>query len=556
MGLLTVLTLLPAVAALVVSLMPASQVRAIQSFGMGAALGTFGVACGVLGRFHSGDAGYQLVVHQSWISQFGISFSLGVDGISLFLALLTALLVPIALAGAGTRREPKAFVAWILLLETGCLGSFLALDLLLFFLFFELTLVPVYFLIGGWGHERRGYAAIKFFVYTFLGSAFLFVGILAVVFIHQGQTGVTTFDVRALASTQLSSTAGILCFLAFTAAFAVKAPIFPFHTWSPDAYSESPAAGAVLLAGVMAKLGTYGIVRFDLELFPNAVVTLAPLLLTLGVIGILYGGIVAAVQRDLKRLVAYSSLAHIGFIVVGAFALTGEALSGAVLQMVNHGLYTAALFLLIAMIYRRMGTFQVPALRGLQHKAPVLAGIFTVVMLASIGLPGLNGFVGEFLILAGTFLTHRWWAVVATTGVVIAAVYLLWAYQQVFHGPKEAGERSARMTELTWREGLVMAPLVLLIVFLGIYPRPLLDRITPSVDQLVAHVTQVSHHPVPQFGSSVTIGTGGSGGTGGAGGRGGTGGGTGGTGGVGGAGGSASGGSAVGGSAAGGGGGR
>jgi NADH-quinone oxidoreductase subunit M len=515
MGLLAIVTLLPAVAALVIALMPASQARAIQSFGLGAAGGTLGVAIAVLSKFHAGTAGYQMVVHQTWISQFGISFTLGVDGISLFLVLMTALLVPIALAGAGTRRDPKGFVAWILLLETGCLGSFLSLDLLLFFVFFELTLVPVYFLIGGWGHERRAYAAIKFFVYTFLGSAFLFVGILAVVFIHQSQTGVTTFDVRALASTHLSSTAGILCFLAFTAAFAVKAPIFPFHTWSPDAYSESPAAGAVMLAGVMAKLGTYGIVRFDLELFPHAVVTLAPLLLTLGVIGIIYGGIVAAVQRDLKRLVAYSSLAHLGFIVVGAFALTGEALSGAVLQMVNHGLYTAALFLLIAMIYRRMGTFQIPALRGLQHKAPVMAGVFTLVMLASIGLPGLNGFVGEFLILAGTFLTHRWWAVVATTGVVIAAIYLLWAYQQVFHGPKDAGERSAKMTELTWREGLVMAPLVLLIVLIGIYPKPLLDRITPSVDQLVAHVTQVSHHPTPPLGTPLTISSGPAGTTGG-----------------------------------------
>jgi NADH-quinone oxidoreductase subunit M len=505
---LTLLVLLPAAAAAVIAVIPArAGARAFQSLGVGASLGTLGVSIAVLGHFHTGDAGYQLVVQRPWISQFGISFSLGVDGISLFLVMLTALLVPIALVGAGTRRDTKAFVAWILILETGCLGSFLSLDLLLFFLFFELTLVPVYFLIGGWGHERRAYAAIKFFIYTFLGSAFLLVGILAVVFIHQGQTahGIITFDIRQLASTNFSGTAGVLCFLAFTAAFAVKAPIFPFHTWSPDAYSESPAAGAVMLAGVMAKLGTYGIVRFDLELFPHAVVTLAPLLLTLGVIGIIYGGVVAAVQRDLKRLVAYSSLAHIGFIVVGAFALTGEALSGAVLQMVNHGLYTAALFLLVAMIYRRAGSFQIPDLRGLQHKAPVMAGIFTLVMLASIGLPGLNGFVGEFLILAGTFLTHRWWAVVATTGVVIAAIYLLWAYQQVFHGRTD--ERSEHIKDISWREGLVMAPLVILIVFLGVYPRPVLDRITPSVDQLISHVTQVSNHPAPPLGQAVSVGT-------------------------------------------------
>ena len=269
---------------------------------------------------------------------------------------MTAVLFPIAIAGSASQGGDKSFVAWMLLLEAGCLGSFLSIDVLLFFLFFELTLVPVYFLIVGWGHERRGYAATKFFLYTLAASAFLLVGILALVAIHANQTGVTTFDVRSLADTHLSGTAGVLLFLAFTAAFAVKAPIFPFHTWSPDAYRESPAAGAVVLAGVMAKLGTYGIVRFDLELFPKAVVTLAPLLLTLGVIGIIYGGVVAAVQRDLKRLVAYSSLAHLGFIVVGAFALTGPALSGAVLQMVNHGIYTAALFLLIAMIYRRLGS--------------------------------------------------------------------------------------------------------------------------------------------------------------------------------------------------------
>lgn len=501
--LLTLLVLLPIAAAIGIALLPRPQVRVVQWTGIAAAVATFGVALAVLAEFASGAPGFQLVVHQAWISQFGISFSLGVDGISLFLMILTTLLVPLALAGAGTRRDPKAFTAWILILEAGCLGSFLATDLLLFFVFFELTLVPVYFLIGGWGHERRAYAAIKFFVYTFLGSAFLLVGILAVVFIHQSQTGVTTFDVSILATTSFSSTAGVLCFLAFTAAFAVKAPIFPFHTWSPDAYAESPAAGAVMLAGVMAKLGTYGIVRFDLELFPKAVVTLAPLLLTLGVIGIIYGGVVAAVQRDLKRLVAYSSLAHIGFIVVGAFALTGEALSGAVLQMVNHGLYTAALFLLIAMIYRRLGTFQIPKLSGLQHTAPVMAGIFTVVMLASIGVPGLNGFVGEFLILAGTFLTHRWWAVVATAGVVIAAVYFLWAYQEVFHGKLD--ETAKAMKDINWREGLVMAPLVVLIVFLGVYPRPVLERITPSVDSLVAHVQQVSHHPLPKLGTGVAL---------------------------------------------------
>jgi NADH-quinone oxidoreductase subunit M len=496
---LTTLVLVPAGAALVVALVPGVQRRVVQVIGLVASLAVLGIAAAATVAFSTGDAGYQFVSVHPWISAFGISWSLGMDGISLFLVLMTALLFPIALAVSGERAADKSFVAWILVLEAACLGSFLALDLLLFFVFFELTLVPVYFLIAGWGHERRGYAAGKFFIYTLGASAFLFVGILALVSIHASQTGVTTFDVRTLSNTHLSGTAGILLFLAFTAAFAVKTPIFPFHTWSPDAYKQAPAAGSLLLAGVMAKLGTYGIIRFDLALFPRAVVTLAPLLLSLGAAGIIYGAVVAAVERDLKRLVAYSSLAHLGFIVIGAFALTREALTGAVLQMVNHGLYTAALFILIALLYQRLGTFSVRDMRGLQRRVPVLAGVFTLVMLASIGVPGLNGFVGEFLILAGTFLTHRWWAVVATGGVILAAVYLLWAYQQAFHGkPKvEAGA----IHDLTWREGLVLAPLVILIVLLGIFPGPLLNRIGPSVQRVVNHVEVVAHQRPPQVGA-------------------------------------------------------
>jgi NADH-quinone oxidoreductase subunit M len=500
---LTVLVLLPAGAAVVTALVPAASRTLVRAVGWIGTLAALGVAVAAVIKFHSGFGGFQMVSTHPWISSLGISWSVGIDGISLFLVLMTVLLFPIALGGSGDRSGDKSFVAWMLLLEAGCLGSFCSLDVLMFFLFFELTLVPVYFLISGWGHERRGYAATKFFLYTLGASAFLLVGILALVALHAHQSGVTTFDVRALATTHLSGTAGVLLFLAFTAAFAVKAPIFPFHSWSPDAYSESPAAGSIVLAGVMAKLGTYGIVRFDLELFPKAVVTLAPLLLTLGVIGIIYGGVVAAVQHDLKRLIAYSSLAHIGFIVVGAFALTGQALSGAVLQMVNHGIYTAALFLLVAMIYRRVGSFSTADLSGIQTKAPVLAALFTVCMLASIGVPGLNGFVGEFLILTGTFLTHRWWAVVATAGVVVAAIYLLWAYQQVFHGKARALVAEKAFPEITVRETLVMAPLVAIIVLLGVFPGPALSRITPSVDRLVAHVEQVAHPKIPQAGRPV-----------------------------------------------------
>jgi NADH-quinone oxidoreductase subunit M len=277
---------------------------------------------------------------------------------------------------------------------------------------------------------------------------------------------------------------------------AVTPPLFPFHTWSPDAYAEAPTAGAVLLAAVMAKLGTYGIIRFDLNLFPQATRTLAPLLLTLATIGILYGAVVACAQRDLKRLLAYSSLAQIGFIVLGTFALNSQGLTGGVLQMVNHGLIIATLFIVVGWIYERRKTWQVSALKGLQSPAPVMAGVFTVAMLASIGVPGLNGFVGEFLVLIGTFVAHRWWAVVAIMGVIAAAIYLLWAFQQVFHGEPTEEDR-AKTRDLSWSERLIIAPLIIAIVFLGVFPKPVLDRITPSVNQLVVHVDQVTHTPVP-----------------------------------------------------------
>jgi NADH-quinone oxidoreductase subunit M len=459
------------------------------------ALATLVVAVVIAFRFKTGDGGYQMVSDHVWAKQLGIHWSLGIDGISLFLVVMTALLFPLAVLGARARRDPRSFVAWVLLLEAACLGSFVSLDLVLFFVFFELTLVPVYFLIGTWGYARRGYAAIKFFIYTFAGSAFLLVGILAVAFIHQSQTGVLTFELPALMRTHLSGVEGVLLFIAFTAAFAVKAPVFPFHTWSPDAYAEAPTAASVLLAAVMAKLGTYGIIRFDLNLFPQATRTLAPVLLTLAVVGIIYGALVACGQRDLKRLLAYSSLAQIGFIVLGTFALNSQGLSGGVLQMVNHGLIIATLFILVGWIYERRRTWQVSGLKGLQSPAPVLAGVFTVAMMASIGLPGLNGFVGEFLVLIGTFVAHRWWAVAATAGVIVAAVYLLWAYQQGFHG--EPTEADTKTRDLGWNERLVIAPLVILIVALGVFPKPVLDRINPSVNQLVVHVDQVTHTPIP-----------------------------------------------------------
>jgi len=493
---LTVLVLLPAGGAVVTAALVNVKRQVVEAVGIAVALATLGIAIAVTVLMHTTDGGYQFVSRHVWASSIGVSWYVGIDGISIFLVLMAAVLFPIALAGARLRTDVRTFTAWMLLLEAACIGSFISLDLVLFFLFFELTLVPAYFLISGWGFTRRAYAAVKFFIYTFLGSAFLLVGIVVLAFVHQHQTGVLTFSLPVLEHTRFSATTGVLLFLAFTAAFAVKAPLFPLHTWSPDAYAEAPAAGSIILAAVLAKLGTYGIIRFDLNLFPHASRTLAPLLLTLAVIGVLYGALVACAQSDLKRLVAYSSLAQIGFIALGTFALSTQGLVGGVLLMVNHGLVTAGFFLLIGWIYDRRQSWQVSELGGLQTPAPVLAAAFTVVMMASIGLPGLNGFVSEFLVLAGTFLTHRWWAVAATIGVVGAALYLLWAYQQAFHGPPSPAVASTR--DLAWNERLVIAPLIVLIVLLGVYPKPVLDRITPAVTRLVDHVEQVTqvHQPV------------------------------------------------------------
>ncbi len=499
---LTVLVLLPAGGALAVALMVNVRRQVTEAVGIAVALATLGFAIATTVLMHTGDGGYQFVSKHVWAASIGVSWFVGVDGISIFLVLLAAVLFPIALAGARSRTDARPFTAWMLLLEAACIGSFISLDLILFFLFFELTLVPAYFIIANWGFARRAYAAVKFFVYTFLGSAFLLVGIVVLAFVHQHQTGVLTFSLPTLEHTRLASSTGILLFLAFTAAFAVKAPLFPFHTWSPDAYTEAPAGGSVILSAVLAKLGTYGIIRFDLNLFPQASRTLAPLLLTLAVIGILYGALVACAQNDLKRLVAYSSLAQIGFIALGTFALSTEGLVGGVLLMVNHGLITAGFFLLIGWIYERRGGWQVAELGGLQTPAPIMAAAFTVVMLASIGLPGLNGFVSEFLVLAGTFLVHRWWAVAATIGVVGAALYLLWAYQQAFHGKPSPSVAQTR--DLGWSERIVIAPLLVLIVLLGVYPKPVIDRITPSVNRLVDRVEQVTHVRQPAVATHAT----------------------------------------------------
>jgi NADH-quinone oxidoreductase subunit M len=543
---LTALILVPAAGALVVSAVPRTRAELHKQVAVLFSVLTAALAVYLLAAFESGESGYQFEVDRSWIADFGISWHLGVDGISLFLVVLTAALFPIALLGTDPHHDAKPYYAWLLLLEAGCLGVFVALDLFLFFVMFEIVLVPMYFLIGRWGYGKRVYAALKFFLFTMFGSALMLVGIVALAFLHrdalqderraeaqdlaleaQGDPNTDvgelesrmaelqedvplTFDLVDIAESRtvvddsdsanpIDWSAARWLFLAFAVAFAVKVPLFPLHTWLPDAHTEAPTAGSVILAGVLLKLGTYGLLRFGLYLFPDAASFFAPALITLGVVGIVYGAICAAMQKDLKRLVAYSSVAHLGFIVLGTFAITTQGLQGGLLQNVNHGISTGALFLLVGMISDRRHTREISALNGLQKAAPIFAAVFTVVMMSSIGLPGLNGFVGEFLVLVGSFLTARWWTVVAAAGVILAALYLLWAYQRVFHG--EPDDENAGFAELTWREGLIMAPLLAAIVFLGLYPKPVLERMEPSVDRLVEHVEDNSDHRQPAVAS-------------------------------------------------------
>ena len=484
---LSALVVLPLLGSIIVALLGKSRSEWVKLGALISSVTTGALSLWLLAAFKSGEAGFQFVSQHLWISQWGISWHLGVDGISLFLVVLTGILFPLVIVGIDPHHNETSYFAWMLLLQAGVMGSFLALDLFLFFVMFEIVLVPMYFLIGGWGYDQRVYAATKFFLYTMAGSAFMLVGIIATVALAQRDLGVITFDVVKIAEgASFSTIAARWLFVSFAIAFAVKVPLFPFHTWLPDAHTQAPTGGSVILAGVLLKMGTYGFLRFGVYLFPQAAMWARPVLFTLAVIGIIYGAVAATMQRDLKRLVAYSSVAHLGFIVLGTFALSSQAVTGAVIQMVNHGVSTGALFLLVGMIYERRHTREIAELRGIQHVAPIFAGVFTVVMLSSVGLPGLNGFVGEFLILIGSFESARWWTIVATVGVVLAALYLLWAYQRVFHG--EPDEANSSFKELNAKEGLLMAVFVAIILFTGIYPKPMIERIEPSVNSFIEHV--------------------------------------------------------------------
>lgn len=498
---LSMLAVLPAVGAVLVLLVPRSRTEFTKLIAAAMSLVVGAMTIWLMVEFDVDDSGFQFVSNHPWVEQWGIGWHLGVDGISLFLLVLTGVLFPLVILGIdphnADRSQDKPYFAWLLLLQAGMMGAFVSLDLFLFFVFFEIVLVPMYFLIGGWGYEGREYAATKFFLFTMFGSAFMLVATIATAFLAADGVGHVTFDLVEIAEqANFGVSTGRWLFFGFAIAFAVKVPLFPVHTWLPDAHTQAPTAGSVILAGVMLKLGTYGMLRFGLYLFPEAAYWSRYLWLGLAVIGILYGAIVATMQKDLKRLVAYSSIAHLGFIVLGTFAFTSQSLSGAVMQNINHGLSTGALFLMVGMIYERRKTRQIDQLKGIQAVAPIFAGVFMVIMLSSVGVPGLNGFVGEYLILIGSFLTVRWYAIIAATGVILAALYLLWAYQRVFHG--EPDEDNRTFPEIKLREVAVLAPFVGLIIFTGIYPKPMLDRIEPAVDSLVVHVEERTDYEAPR----------------------------------------------------------
>jgi NADH-quinone oxidoreductase subunit M len=493
---LSALILLPILGAVLITIISNKHLEIVKLIAMLFSVGVGAMSIWLLASFKTADSGFQYVSQHDWVTSWGISWHLGVDGISLFLVVLTGILFPLVILGVDPHHDHKRYLAWLLLLEAGVMGSFLSLDLFLFFIFFEIVLVPMYFLIGGWGYDKRVYAATKFFLYTMLGSAFMLVGIIATAVLARRDIGYLTFDLVTIAEqASFATNTGRWLFVSFAIAFAVKVPIFPLHTWLPDAHTQAPTGGSVILAGVLLKMGTYGFLRFGLYLFPTAAVWAKPVLLTLAVIGIIYGAIAATMQTDLKRLVAYSSVAHLGFIVLGIFAITSQSLTGSVMQMVNHGISTGALFLLVGMIYERRHTRQIAELRGIQSVAPIFSAAFMIVMLSSIGVPGLNGFAGEFLILIGSFQSARWWTIVAATGVILAALYLLWAYQRVFHG--EPDEANSTFAEMTLREGALIMVFIALIGFTGVYPKPMLERIEPSVDKLVEHVVTHSDYKAP-----------------------------------------------------------
>ena len=473
------------------------------AFGWTAAM--FVLSLGLWWAFDPGGDLFQLTTRVEWIGVWGVGYALGIDGISLFMVLLTTLTMPLAVLGSYRyiEQHQKGFYALMLLLQMGIVGVFVSMDLFLFYIFFELTLVPMYFIVGIWGGERRIYAAVKFFLYTALGSLLMLVGILYLYSRARAATGEPSFYYLDLLGTPLSLREQLFLFSAFALAFGIKVPIFPFHTWLPDAHVEAPTSGSVVLAAVLLKMGAYGLIRFALPLFPAAAThpTVVTIMLVLGVVGIIYAAWVAAVQPDAKKLVAYTSVAHMGFVIIGIFALTVTGLQGGLMVMISHGISTGALFLLVGMLYERRHTRQISDFGGLARVAPLMATAFVITALTSIGLPGTSGFVGEFLALLGTFERFPVFALFGTTGVIFAAYYMLPMVQRILFNHLDENE-NRRIPDLSPRELAVLGPLLFLMIALGVSPTPVLERMEPGVRAVIEFVEEnagAQAQEAPQF---------------------------------------------------------
>ena len=495
---LTLLVFLPTAGAVLLLLLPESRPRIVLGAAFAISFVELLVSLPLWARFDENIPGFQFLERAEWIPALGISYTLGIDGISLLLLLLTTFLTPISLLFSLTHvtKSVRGFSMAFLVLETGIIGSLVALDLALFYVFWEVMLVPMYFIIGIWGGANRIYAAMKFFLFTMAGSLLMFLAILYLAARHRAMTGEWSFLLTDLYGLSLEPSTQALLFGAFALTFAIKVPVFPLHTWLPDAHTEAPTAGSIILAGVLLKLGVYGYLRFAIPLFPEAALAAAPWLGLLGIVGVIYGAFVAYAQKDMKRLVAYSSVSHLGLVVIGVGAFTTTALTGAVLQMINHGLSTGALFLLVGVLYERRHSREITAFGGIAGVMPVTTALFVIATLSSIGLPGLNGFVGEFLILLGTWTSpHRWWAVAAATGVVLSAVYMLSLVQRVFWGPIEQ-EENRLLPEIRKSELLAAAALVVAMIWIGVRPNDVLDKLRPSI-QALQHLSMGRVAPAP-----------------------------------------------------------
>jgi NADH-quinone oxidoreductase subunit M len=495
-GDLSLLLLLPLIGALALLLVPRQQRQTLLTLALLSSIAALIWSLRLFQAFDPAAGEMQFVERIPWMPAFGIGYIVGIDGISLFLVLLTTFLMPLAIVASWTVQDRiKEYLFFMLVLETGMLGAFIALDLFLFYVFWEVMLVPMYFLIGVWGGTRRIYAALKFVVYTMAGSLPMLVAIIYLATRNAQVNQAMTFDLLQLYQLRLPVIEQIWLFLAFGLSFAIKVPLFPFHTWLPDAHVEAPTAGSVILAGVLLKMGTYGFLRFAMPLFPDATLVLTPMIIALAVIGIIYGAGVAMMQPDLKKLVAYSSVSHLGFVMLGLFALNMQGIQGGIYQMVSHGLSTGALFLLVGMLYDRRHTRMIADFGGLWHQLPVFSVLFLIVTFASIGLPGLNGFIGEFLILLGAFAVKPGWTAAAATGVILGAIYMLWMFRRVFFGPMTHPENQ-KLSDLNRRELLILAPVIALIIIMGIYPQPFLSRMKPSVDVTLQRILGSQTAPV------------------------------------------------------------